>query len=287
MAKDQKKESNNEEGKLKSDARKARKRSSMVESSAAAGTSSQSQSNLQPKWSESLNQVEPGPSTSITSHTRSKVEVFNYEIDTDEESDGELSEDAKRIMIRRQQEREEMKRLGSLVPIETSMDELKSVASRSSARPIPLRTKHNYASDLSLATTHASLKSIVSVTTSIDPDDPRERKSSLYNPGLRVTKSVSFGTVNAREFVGEFGSSQGSSRDSRESPTRDNDGRSVSEPFTRSQLIGQRAFDENVAAETRQQVFDDLRKALERDPHPHPSHSNSHERDKHDSNDSL
>ena len=39
------------------------------------------------------------------------------------------------------------------------------------------------ASDLSLATTHASLKSIVSVTTSIDPDDPRERKSSLYNPG--------------------------------------------------------------------------------------------------------
>ena len=31
-------------------------------------------------------------------------------------------------------------------------------------------------------------------------------------------------------------------------------------------LIGQRAFDENVAAETRQQVFDDLRKALERDP---------------------
>ena len=39
MAKDQKKESNNEEGKLKSDARKARKRSSMVESSAAAGTS--------------------------------------------------------------------------------------------------------------------------------------------------------------------------------------------------------------------------------------------------------
>ena len=50
-------------------------------------------------------------------------------------------------------------------------------------------------------------------------------------------------------------------------------------------LIGQRAFDENVAAETRQQVFDDLRKALERDPHPHPSHSNSHERDKHDSAD--
>ena len=50
---------------------------------------SQSQSNLQPKWSESLNQVEPGPSTP-PSHTRSKVEVFNYEIDTDEGKDAIL-----------------------------------------------------------------------------------------------------------------------------------------------------------------------------------------------------
>ena len=50
---------------------------------------SQSQSNLQPKWHESASKVEPGPSTSITSHTRSKVEVFNYEIDTDTGKDAE------------------------------------------------------------------------------------------------------------------------------------------------------------------------------------------------------
>jgi len=134
------------------------------------------------------------------------VQIYNYELDSDSGSDEGLSNEAKRIMKRRKKEQDRLKRLGSLVPIDTDtdLDNIRLAESSSTAAPIPPRPKRV---EMSLQTITLSDVDITGVAS----QDLR-RRSILFDPyAARVSKSVTFGTVCEGEVVGSIRSSAASS----------------------------------------------------------------------------
>jgi len=115
------------------------------------------------------------------------IEVHNYEMESDSGSDNDLSNEAKRIMKRRKKEKEQLERLGSLVPIDTDTeaDILRIAESNSTATPIPPRPKRI---EMSIQT--------ISLSQECNLDESDTRTSNLNNPyGPRTSKSVAFGKV--------------------------------------------------------------------------------------------
>jgi len=134
------------------------------------------------------------------------VQVYNYELDSDSGSDEGLSNEAKRIMKSRKKEQDRLKRLGSLVPIdtETDLDNIRLAESCSTAAPIPPRPKRV---EMSLQTITLSDVDIAGVQS-----ENLIRRSSIFDPyAARVSKSVTFGTVCEGEYVGSRRSSAASS----------------------------------------------------------------------------
>jgi len=154
----------------------------------------------------SNNVNEPKGSQSEQRKKIKDVQIYNYELDSDSGSDEGLSNEAKRIMKRRKKEQDRLKRLGSLVPIDTDtdLDNIRLAESSSTAAPIPPRPKRV---EMSLQTITLSDVDITGVAS----QDLR-RRSILFDPyAARVSKSVTFGTVCEGEVVGSIRSSAASS----------------------------------------------------------------------------
>ena len=60
----------------------------------------------------------------------------------DSGSDDDLGAEAKRIRQKHLQERKKLKKLGTLIPIDTEPDEIEAASSKSNAGALPLRAKH-------------------------------------------------------------------------------------------------------------------------------------------------
>jgi len=92
-----------------------------------------------------------------TKHPVNKIQMHNYDIDTDSES--QRTDEAKLIKQRRKLEREHLARLGPLVPIDTPPDKiaLKVAEAQSTSKPVPLRPKKV---ELSLVNVPSASKSI-------------------------------------------------------------------------------------------------------------------------------
>ena len=64
------------------------------------------------------------------------------DLGNDSGSDDDLGAEAKRIRQKHLQERKKLKKLGTLIPIDTEPDEIEAASSKSNAGALPLRAKH-------------------------------------------------------------------------------------------------------------------------------------------------
>ena len=111
-------------------------------------------------------------------------------------SDEDLGAEAKRIRQKHLQERRKLKKLGTLIPIDTENDEVDAAASRSQANALPLRTKHGQSKSerKQINKVYYPLAEWLSASTTATDIE-------LDNETPRISKSVGFGVVEQSTFV--------------------------------------------------------------------------------------